>query len=159
MKETKEEKIRIDSKFRDILNLMQQNCRLSIREIAKKLSMIPSSVYNRIKKLEEDGFIKKYSAILSREKIGYNVLGVVLVSYKKGELSQKELAEKISKFSQVQDVFIVSGEWDLVLKVTEKDVNSLGEFVTEKLRKIPEVDKTETMIVLNDIKSSLTLPL
>jgi DNA-binding Lrp family transcriptional regulator len=158
MNETKEEKTRMDSKLRELVNLLQQNCRLSIREIAKKLNMKPTSVYNRIKKLEENGFIKRYSAILSREKLGYGVLGIVLVSYKKGELSQRTLAEKLSKFSQVQDVFIVSGEWDLVLKVIEKDVNSLGEFLTEKLRKIPEIDKTQTMIVLNEVKSSLAVP-
>lgn len=158
MNETKEEKTRMDSKLMELVNLLQQNCRLSIREIAKKLNMKPTSVYNRIKKLEENGFIKRYSAILSREKLGYGVLGIVLVSYKKGELSQRTLAEKLSKFSQVQDVFIVSGEWDLVLKVIEKDVNSLGEFLTEKLRKIPEIDKTQTMIVLNEVKSSLAVP-
>ncbi|MGB9749019.1 MAG: Lrp/AsnC family transcriptional regulator [Candidatus Woesearchaeota archaeon] len=158
MIKTKNDKIKLDSKFREIIILLQQNCRLSIREIAKKLFMKPTSVYNRIKKLEENGFIKGYSAIISRDKMGYSVLGIVLISYKKGELSQKVLAEKLSKFPQVQDVFIVSGEWDIILKVIEKDVNSLGEFITEKLRKIPEIDKTETMIVLNEIKSSLTVP-
>lgn len=158
-KNKKLKKLKIDSKFRNILEILQQDCRLSIRDIAKKLGMKPTSVYNRIKKLENYDVIKKYAAIISREKLGYNVLALVLVSYKKGELSQKSLAEKLSKFPQIQDVFIVSGEWDLVLKIVEKDVNSLGDFVTERLRKIPEIDKTQTMIVLSEIKNSLEIPI
>ncbi|MEM2115761.1 MAG: Lrp/AsnC family transcriptional regulator [Candidatus Woesearchaeota archaeon] len=147
-------KLSFDKKTLELLNLLEEEGRLSIRKIAKRLSMKPSSVFNRIKKLENEGIIEKYSAIVSREKIGYNVIGFVLVSYKKSVLSQEELAEKLKKYNQILEIHIIAGQWDILLKIVEKDVKSLGEFITKTLREIPEIDKTETLIVLKSIKEN-----
>lgn len=147
-------KMKLDKKDFKLIEYMQENGRESIRNIAKDLSLKPTSVFTRLKKLEKEGIIEKYSAVISKEKLGYNVIGFVLITYKKSHLSQEELALKLKKFNQILEVHIIAGEWDLLLKIVEKDIQSLGEFITNKLRNIPEIEKTETLIVLKTLKET-----
>lgn len=79
------------------------------------------------------------------------------MSYKPFEKSQKEVAKTISKLSFVERVFIISGEWDMLLEVVAKDVEDLGKCVVEKLREIKGVDKTQTLIVLEKIKEDFVI--
>ncbi|MEM1988648.1 MAG: Lrp/AsnC family transcriptional regulator [Candidatus Woesearchaeota archaeon] len=146
--------MKLDKKDFKLIEYMQENGRESIRNIAKDLSLKPTSVFTRLKKLEKEGIIEKYSAVISKEKLGYNVIGFVLITYKKSHLSQEELALKLKKFNQILEVHIIAGEWDLLLKIVEKDIQSLGEFITNKLRNIPEIEKTETLIVLKTLKET-----
>ena len=150
---------KLDEASKKILRVLQDNSRLSLRKIAKKLRMKPTSVFNKIKKMENNGIIEEYTVILNRRKLNYKVIALILVTYKKAKITQHELALKISRFKQVLDVFIISGAWDLVLKVVAKDVDSLGNFITEKLRTIQEIDKTQTLIVLEEVKNSPKIPI
>lgn len=149
--------MKLDKKDLRLIEYIQENGRASIRKIAKDLGLKPTSVFTRLKKLEKEGIIEKYSAVISREKLGYNVVGFVLITYKKSHLSQEELALKLKKFNQILEVHIIAGEWDLLVKIVEKDIKSLGEFITNKLRNIPEIEKTETLIVLKTVKESNNL--
>ncbi len=154
----KKSKTKIDEKSRKILKLLQENGRESIRKISNQLNLKPTSVFNRIKKLEES-IINKYTILINKEALNYNVIAFVFISYKSGKENQEQLAEQLSKYQEITDVSIITGEWDLLIKIVEKNVKSLGNFITKILRNKEGIEKTNTIIVLNEVKSNGNLPL
>ena len=148
----------MDRKDLEILRFLQRNCKLSVREIAKRLKIPSSTVYARINKLEEKGVITGYHAKVDEKKLGYSVKAFILVSYTPMPIPQEEVANKIAALPQVQGVYIISGEWDMIVEVIEKDVESLGDFVIKKLRNIEGVSKTLTCVVLKKIKETTYVP-
>ncbi len=148
----KQNVIGLDDIDMKILSILSENSRLSIRKIATRLGLKPTSVFNRIKKLERS-VIMKYTTEVDQEKIGYHVTAFVLISYKSNKETQEEIAKELSKYAQVTNVAIITGEWDLLLRIVEKNVKSLGYFITKILRNKKGIDKTNTMIVLNEVKN------
>ena len=148
----------MDDKDKALLQLLQQNCKKSIKKLSRKLGLPISTVYTRIKNLEKEGVIKGYTTLIDEKKLGFKVKAFILVSYSPSEVSQIEVAKRIAKFPQVQGVYIIAGEWDMIVEVIEKDVDSLGEFVINKLRNVEGVHKTLTCTVLKKIKEELKVP-
>lgn len=153
---------KLDKADREILMLMQENCRMSASEMAKKTGSLATTIYAKIRRMEELGIITGYHAELDGKKIGQGIKSIVLVSFSYHEtsgktLSQREIAKKIASFEEVQDVHIVSGEWDLVLKVSGESVDEIGKFVIDKLRKIEGIDKVMTSVAFATEKETLKL--
>ena len=147
---------------RELLRALQQNSRRSLRELAKEAGLPLSTAHEKIRRLERDGFIKGYHAVLDEKKLGFPVTGFILASinYETGEkISQKKIAEKISALSNVQEVHIITGDWDMLIKVKSKSVEELGRFVTEKLRNVQGVGKTLTNVVFETAKEERSLDL
>jgi len=153
----------LDRKDIQILSVIQENSKLAIKDIAKRVGLPITTTHSRLKRLERLGLIKGYKAILDAKKLGLGVTAFILVSfsYKSGigEISQREVARRIATFPEVQEVHIITGDWDILLKVKMKNVDELGEFVVDKLRMIRGVDKTLTCVVLDTIKETNTIPL
>lgn len=155
-------KISRRAKERAILNALQKNCRMSLREIAEAVRSPISTVHDKIRRFEKDGLIRAYRAILDDEKLGFPVTGFILVSinYPEGKkASQRKVAERIARFPEVQEVHIIAGDWDLLIKIKARCVSSLGRFVTEKLRNVDLVGRTKTLVVFNRVKEDTRLPL
>ncbi len=141
----------IDDKNKKILRVLMNNARLSIRKIAKITGIKPSSVFQRMKKLEENEIIKGYTVKLNREKMGYGVEAFVLITFKKEDnITQEQVAKELMRIDNVIEVHIITGDWDLLAKVITKDVKDLGKLITEKIRKIKGVDKTFTIVSLQN---------
>ncbi len=155
----------MDEKDRRILEILQKNCKLTTKELARMLNMPQTTVFVRIKKLEREGIIKSYRAILDAKKVGKPVTAFVLVSFsyripeEKKILSQRQIAKKISLFPEVQEVHIIAGQWDMIVKVKAKSVEEVGKFVVERLRKIEGIEKTLTCIVFFTEKEDTAISL
>jgi len=109
-----------------ILALLQENCRMTAKEIAGRIGSPVTTVFAKIKRMEKLGIIKDYKAILDARKLHKGTTAFVLVSFSyrlKGEelLSQREIVRQIAKFSEVQEVHIITGDWDILIKVREKE--------------------------------------
>lgn len=155
-------KIPEDASERELLRALQSDSKRSLRELSKELGLPISTVHEKIKRLERDGFIKGYRAILDEKKLGFGVTGFILVSISYAnapKTSQAEIAAKAAKLPNVQEVHIIAGEWDLLVKAKARSVEELGKFVTERLRSIPGVEKTLSMIVYETVKEEAQLPL
>ncbi len=135
-----------------ILVLLQKNSRMPFKEIARKVGLPVSTVFTKTKKFEKEGLIKKYSLVIDEKKLGYNVLAFILISYKPGTKKQEEVAKAISKLPFVKRVYVIAGEWDILIEAVGKDVEDLGSWIINKLREIEGVDKTQTLIVLKRVK-------
>jgi DNA-binding Lrp family transcriptional regulator len=146
-----------------ILKIIQANCRLTAREISDQTGLPVTTVFAKIKRIERAGLVKGYHAILKAEELGANTTAFIFASfaYKSEErlISQRKVATEIANFAEVQEVHIVSGEWDILVKVKTRDVNSVGRFVVDKLRLVRGIEKTLTCLVFESEKESTAIPL
>ena len=146
--------ITLDDKDLRILELLKENAKLTTHQISKKTAIPITTVHNRIKKLEQEGIIKRYTLVLDHAKLGRPMLGFVLVTVtytlpSGKKISQEDAAKKIRALAGVEAVYIVTGGTDIIVKVRVKGVDELNDFVVRKLRTVDGVDKTQTMIVLS----------
>jgi len=157
--------MKLDSKDIEILKILQKNCRITAKKIAEKIDSPISTVYAKIKKMEESKIILGYRAVLNAGKLGMGTTAFVLasVAYRvpgiEEPLSQVEIANKIALFPEVQEVHIISGDWDLLIKVKASDVHEIGEFVVNKLRKVKGIEKTLTCMVFKTAKETTEIPI
>lgn len=155
--------ISLDSGDMSILRIIQENCRLTSREISDRTGLPVTTVFAKIKRIEKAGLIKGYHAVLNAGKLGASTTAFILASftYKSGEksISQRRVAKEIASFPEVQEVHIISGEWDIIIKVKAKDVDSIGKYVVDKLRLVKGIAKTLTCLVFESEKESTTIPL
>lgn len=155
----------IDDKDRLILEELQVNCKKSTKEIAKKLKMPISTIYLRIKKLEKEGVIKGHTSIIDGKYLDKGTTAFILASFVSRlpginhNLSQRDIAKKIARFPEVQEVHIISGDWDILIKVKGKDTEEIGKFVVDKLRGIEGIDKTLTCMTFGTAKETLKISL
>jgi len=157
--------LKLDEKDLAILVLIQENSKLTANQIAKKINAPITTVFAKIKRMEEMGIIKQYRAILSAEKLNLGTAAFILssVSYRtksdnETPVSQREVAEEIARFPEVQEVHIITGDWDLLVKLRAENVNAVGKFVVDKLRLIKGLEKTLTCMVFETVKESTSLP-
>ncbi|MBU2589431.1 MAG: Lrp/AsnC family transcriptional regulator [Nanoarchaeota archaeon] len=144
----------MDLKDEKVLEMLKKNSKLTTSQIAKKAGIPITTVHNRIKKLENQGIIKNYSVNLDYKKLNLPITSFISVNTKytlpSGEtLKQEDIAKEIKLLKGVEEVNIMTGGTDILLKVRVKDIDELNEFVIKKLRSIKGVDKTQTMIVLS----------
>lgn len=158
-------KPQLDEKDLAILTLLQKNCRMTAREIARRIDSPITTVFAKMRRMEQQEVIKEYKAILDSKKLNFGTTAFILASfsYRNGEtpLSQRVIAEQIAKFPEVQDVHIISGDWDILIKIKEESVDAVGNFVIDKLRTVKGIEKTLTCMVFDTQKETteLTLPL
>ncbi|MEM3404494.1 MAG: Lrp/AsnC family transcriptional regulator [Nitrososphaeria archaeon] len=145
----------LDNKDRQILQQLIEDGRKPVVEIADELNMPRATVQERIKKMIKDGVIKKISAVPDYSKIGKQVTAFILVSFSgESNYSQRSLAEEISKIPEVYEVSLISGEWDIILKVRAASVEDIGRLVIDKLRMMRGIQKTQTCVSFQTIKES-----
>jgi Lrp/AsnC family leucine-responsive transcriptional regulator len=154
---------KLDSGDVMILRIIQGNCRLTAREISDRTGLPVTTVFAKIKRIERLGLITGYHAVLKAAELGASTTAYVFASfaYKTEErsVSQRKVAKGIADFPEVQEVHIISGEWDILIKVKANDVDSIGKFVVDKLRLVKGIEKTLTCVVFETEKESTAIPL
>lgn len=154
----------LDKKDLEILRILQDDCRITARAISNKTSIPITTVFSKVKRLERLGVVKGYHAVLNSAKLNAGTTAFVLGSFayrdESGKLlSQRDVAKQIAKFPEVQEVHIISGDWDILIKVKERDVESIGKFVVDRLRLVRGVEKTLTCLVFESEKESTAIAL
>ncbi len=151
--------IRLDEKDLAILKLIQENSKLTARQIAQKIKSPITTVFAKIKRMEEQNIICEYRAILAPEKLGSGTTAFILasVSYRtknSGSTLQRIVSREIALFPEVQEVHIITGDWDLLIKLRAEAVKTVGNFVVDKLRLIDGLEKTLTCMVFETVKET-----
>jgi DNA-binding Lrp family transcriptional regulator len=137
-----------------ILQVLLEDARFSSRQIAKKVGVSVGTVLARIKKMEREGIIKNYSALLDHEKLGYQLTVVTEITVSKGRLVETE--KEIAKIPNVCSVYDVTGLTDAVIIAKFKGREELGQF-TKKLLALPYIERTNTHVVLTTVKEDFRL--
>ena len=143
-----------------ILNLLQKNARLTFKEIADKINLTQTPVFDRIKRLENNGVISKYVTILDRKKAGTSltVFNQVTMIKQTLEISQK-FDEAIAKLPEVVECHFVSGGFDYLLKIIVPDMDTYHKFHQLKLSTIPGVSLINSYFVMSEVKNTTEIPL
>ncbi len=158
-------KPKLDRRDIKILKLLQEDCKLSSREIAKKINSPITTVFTKIKRMEKLGIIKNYKAVLDATALDKGTTAFILASFiyrnpeTSASLSQRDLAKQISRFPEVQEVHIITGDWDILIKVKAKGVDAVGKFVIDKLRMVRGIEKTLTCMVFDTVMESTAIDL
>lgn len=143
----------VDSKDEKILKQLLDDGRRTVVEIADDLDLPRATVQERLKKLVESGVIRKFTAVPDYSKIGRQVTAYIFVTFSsEGGLPQRKLAEEISKVPGVYEVSVISGEWDMLLKVRAGSVEEIGRLVVDRLRATKGIEKTETCVAFQTVK-------
>lgn len=156
---------KLDDKDLAILSLIQQNNKLTAKQISKKINAPITTVFAKTKRMENLGIIKEQRAILAPEKLNSGTAAFLLasVSYRaKADdvpISQRIVAKEIARFPEVQEVHIITGDWDLLVKLRAESVDAIGKFVVDKLRLINGIEKTLTCMVFETVKETTEINL
>lgn len=149
----------LDETDKKILNLLQRDAKLTIRDIADSLSLTTTPVHERIKKLEKDGTIRGYHAIVNAEKV--DKAQVVLLNLHMEDYTPKNIAafeKMVNTMPEVLECFHLAGTVDYQLKIVVKDIKEYDSFLM-KMAKIAIVSVVSSMIVLHNVKQSTYIQL
>ena len=137
-----------------ILKALTEDARLSSRQVAKQCNVSIGTALSRIKKLEEEGIIKGYTALLDQEKLGYELTVVTEITVSKGRLLEME--NEIARISSVCCVYDLTGLSDAAIIAKFKSREDLSKF-TKRLLSLPYVERTNTHVVLTTIKEDFRI--
>lgn len=137
-----------------ILKLLKEDSKQPLKTLEERLGSKSSTIHARIKKLEQKGIIKNYTINLDMKSIGLPLVGFIMLIFEKSEthLDQETIATEIGKLPRTQEVHLIAGEYDILVKVRSKDIEDLGEFVTKDLKQIKGIGSSRTFVSLNIIK-------
>jgi Lrp/AsnC family leucine-responsive transcriptional regulator len=142
----------IDAKDRRILDVLMEDARKSVVDISNDLRIPRATVQERIQRMKRSGVIRKFVALPDYTLLGRPVTAFIFVSFMPGTVSQRNLGIQISQLPRVTEVHLITGEWDIVLKVRAGSMDELGKLVLDKLREMKGVMRTVTCVCFDTLK-------
>ncbi len=149
----------LDAADRAILQLLQQDAFLTTKEIGARLNLTTTPVFERVKRLEREGYIERYAALLNRRKIDLPMLvfcDVALKEHNRDFLLRFE--ESVVGLPEVIECHHVTGEYDYMLKVVVRDMDGYQRFMKEKLAALENIGRVQSHFVMTEVKNSTILP-
>ncbi len=135
-----------------ILRILRENARLSYTDIGRRLNLAHSTVYDRVKKMEEHGIVKKYAVVIDQKKAGVKSLTAILTIFTDPKESER-VAEKLAKYGQVAEVFTsLSEELVVIAKIVAEDQEKLHSFIARFVAPLPGVLRIRTSIITRKYK-------
>ncbi|WP_448099593.1 Lrp/AsnC family transcriptional regulator [Polluticoccus soli] len=148
----------LDDKDLQLLRLLADNSSYTTKELAMHVNLSPSPVFGRVKKLEENGYIKKYIAILNAEKFNQGFIVFCNIRLKQHDKTiGYKFVEDIMEIDEVVECFNVSGDYDFILKVYAKDMKHYQDFVFNKLGAVESIGSTHSTFVMAEIKNTYNI--
>lgn len=148
-------KQQLDDKDFKILNILQKDSTMSVKEVGNLIGLSFTPTYERIKNLEKQQIIQKYVALVDRQKLGIGLIAYCNITMK--EQSKKTLENfeaAIVKHHQILEVVSTSGTYDFMLKIYADDIDAYNDFIVNVISDIPNIGQYHSFIVLNEVKKS-----
>ena len=149
----------LDKIDKQILRFLQIDSQITVKDISMRVGLSTTPVFERIKRLEKNGYIKKYVAIVDREKVdrGLTVFStVVLRDHTKAAFKKFEV--EIGKWDEVIDCFNIAGLADYVLKIVVNNMKEYNEFISVKIGGLEIVGRSVSYFVMNEVKNTTAIP-
>jgi len=143
----------LDEKDSSILEELMMDSRKTTKAIARELGIPRATVHDRIVKMEQKHIIKKYTAVPDYSQLGLGVIAFILVQFESEKgLSQRDTADDIASISGIFEVHMISGEYDMLLKVRGSSMEEIGKLVIDRLREVKGVARTLTCACFTTVK-------
>lgn len=151
---------KLDAIDRKILKILEKDAKTVAKTIAESLHMTKTPVYERIKRLEQEGYIAHYAAIVAKDKVesSITVFSFVSLEAQKGHLMDGFL-KQVSALPEVVECFVVGGEFDFLLKVIVKNLDAYYNFAKTKIAVLPNIGSVKSAFVLKEVKDETAFPL
>lgn len=145
----------LDAKDIAILALLQQNARMTVKEIADKIHLSTTPVHERIKRMETNGVIKQYATLVDPAKVKKGLIAICYVSLKEhSKTAGTKFIKAINAMTEVLECYTISGEFDFMLKVVTEDMNAYHDFHVNKLSNIENMGHVQSVFVMGVIKQT-----
>ena len=149
----------LEPRDRRILAELQRDSRLTNQELAEKVGMSTSATWRRVKSLEEQGVIERYTAVVNARKAGFGLESMVHISLARHEQTHVEhFVREVLQHPEVLECFATSGEADFHLRVVVEDIDAYNAFLDDFIFKLAGVSQVRSNIVLKEIKADTALP-
>lgn len=143
-----------------ILNLLQENSKITNLELSRKIGLSPAPTLERVKKLESLEIIESYHAKINPNKVKLSISTFVLVNLAwNRSRAMESFVEKIMNIDEVTDCYVITGDADILMKIVCKDIVAYETLLFKKLSQIEEVERIKTLMNLSVVKSSNKLPI
>ena len=143
-----------------LLRILQNNAKLTTKEIATRVNLSPTPVYERIRRLEKEGVIEKYTAIINAEKVGKNLTVFCNITLKE---HTKEIGNQFVKdivaIKEVVECYNISGDYDFLLKIMVEDMKHYQSFVINELGSVKNIGSAHSTFVIGVIKHNYVVPI
>ena len=150
----------MDTLDRDILLALQKDAKIKNADLARQLGVAPSTMLERVRRLEERGYFNGFKAIVNPEKLGLDVQALISISL--GQHSTQTIRpfeQAVKSLPNIMTCYHVTGRFDYMLHVVAKNLKELGMLVKERIASLPGVAKTETFLIFSEIKNDNGYPL
>jgi Lrp/AsnC family transcriptional regulator, leucine-responsive regulatory protein len=150
-----ESTINLDAKDLSILKLLQQNARITVKEISEKVHLSTTPVHERIKRMEDDGVIKQYATLVDNAKVKKGLMVICYVSLRQhSKTSGDKFIKAINELNEVIECYTISGEFDFILKVVSENMDAYYDFHVNKLSQVENMGKVQSVFVMGVIKQT-----
>lgn len=145
----------LDAKDLAILRLLQNNARMSVKEISESVQLSTTPVHERIKRLEASGVIKQYATIIDGAKINKGLMVICYVSLNQhSKKSGTQFIKLINELPEVVECYSISGEFDFMLKIVAADMNSYYNFHVNKLSQAENIGQVQSVFIMGVVKQT-----
>lgn len=148
----------LDNTDKAILNLLQEDAKLTNKVLSSKLSLSVTAIYERVKKLEKLGVINRYVALLSKEKLDKSFVAfchIKLVQHTQNNVKQFE--KEVVEIDEVLECYHLSGDYDYLIKVHVENMEAYRNFMITKLTNLNHIGSTHSMFMINEVKHTTAL--
>lgn len=152
---------KLDKTDIDIINALQNDAKINIKELSNRLHISKTPIYERIKRLENEGYIKRYVTLIDNKKAGLPLIVFCNVSLAVHDDEHIQRFQKeIKEIDEIMECYSTGGVYDFLLKVVLKDLDDYNRFAFQKLTKVHGIVKMQSSFVLDEIKhiTSLNIP-
>lgn len=148
----------LDRIDKQIINLLQKDCKQTTKQLSLQLNLSVTAIYERIKKLERIHIIKKYVALINKNKVHKSLLvfcHIRLTQHTKENIAIFE--QEIKKLKEVSECFHVSGDYDYILKVYSRNMEAYREFMVNKITSLQNIGSTHSIFIINEVKNTTSI--
>lgn len=150
----------IDKIDLNILKILQENGRITNLQLSTEIGLSPAPTLERVKKLEQGGYIKSFHAFVDERKLNLGIKAFTLIrlSHHKSSVIT-DFIKKTNEINEIIECHHVTGGFDFILKIMVKDISAYQNFVLDKLSKVEEINQMQTLIILDTDKQSKSIPI
>ena len=150
----------LDKTDLQILKILQENGRITIKELAQKVHLSPTPVFDRVHRMESSGIIERYTTVLNAAKLGQGFIVFCSVKLRRmGKEIANDFVARVQDIPEVAECYNISGEFDYLLKIYAPDMQYYNEFCINVLGTIKSLGSIQSSFVMNPVKTSVGIPM
>jgi Lrp/AsnC family transcriptional regulator for asnA, asnC and gidA len=148
--------VELDETDREILRILQSDARTPFSEVARQIDMSSATVHDRVNRMEEEGVIEGYHAKVDPKSVGLGISAIVGLRVEQGR--EEETLERLTRIGGVQEVFLTTGQWDVMMRVYAADADNLRELMFDTVTQMDGFARSQTMVILGTRYETEELP-